>query len=430
MKERLVSLCFAILAAVIAYALLSRPTPEPDKQLSLPTTEDTGAAGLKGVYLWLQQSNIPVTRLRTRFSDLESSDKLPATGNILLSVLPAKVTVLDKEWDGLYEWVRRGNTLIAAGNVYQYPAWNAEDDCYCALKKFISRFGWQLDKKDLDHTEEEQNDKPESLKEEINQLQARMSEHIPKDIELHASLTHPLTSGIGQIKVKAVNYLQYEYWTLSTDNEHNFSLQLLHHAHLGTPRAWLLSAGKGQIIILLHADMLGNAQLDKGENARFISNLINQGLAARSQLLIDDYHFGLSDLYDPQRFFKDSRLHWTLAWILFIWLCYVIGYSLRLAPVREKTAPVSARDTINMMTHFLARHLNKTQLRDELIRHFCEDIMRQRHFTQEQQVWKWLAAHNRIHPAELDFLHTARQNKRISLLRLTRTITHIRTLVL
>ena len=55
MKERLITLLTALAALALVVFLLTPPQPNAQKPVSLPTTEDRGADGLKGLFTWLQR---------------------------------------------------------------------------------------------------------------------------------------------------------------------------------------------------------------------------------------------------------------------------------------------------------------------------------------------------------------------------------------
>jgi hypothetical protein len=153
-------------------------------------------------------------------------------------------------------------------------------------------------------------------------------------------------------------------------------------------------------------------------------------LAPEGRVLFDDYHFGLSELYDPENFFKDPRLHKTLGFLFVLWLFYLIGHTTRLAPVRIPAARLSAGDFIEVTAGFFARRLNRRLLAEALVKHLLTDICQRRRLRGEAEAWRWLAQHGRVTEAQLQQLKQTRSNRRLSLQRLANTIIYIRTVTL
>jgi len=438
MKERLITLLTALAALALVIFLLSPRSQDAQKPLSLPTSEDRGPDGLKGLFTWLQREGLPVVSFRKRYNDLLKDPALPATGNVLLASLPASRELRKTEWPALSEWLEQGNTLIILGAVYQRPAWATGEDCLCAVKEFLSEYDWTLNSTDADQQDDEE-DKPaqsgkeaadKTLQRSIEKLQADLKESLAQDSQLLALSAQPLLEGVKTLQTQTRPGLLKAPWTLTSSEPENLALRLLRLKDSDLTTAWWMNAGAGRIVLLLTPDLFSNSQLGQADNARFFSNLIDQALAPDGRLLFDDYHFDLSELYDPEHFFKDPRLHKTLACIGLFWLLYVIGYTDRLAPVRQAESPLSTRDFINVTSEFFARRLSKPLLAEALVKHLLADIHARRGLRSEAEVWHWLEQHSRIDPQQIKLLKQALAKQRLSLLRLSNTITYIRTVTL
>jgi hypothetical protein len=193
---------------------------------------------------------------------------------------------------------------------------------------------------------------------------------------------------------------------------------------------WQMKAGNGQIILMLTPDIFSNHQLNDANNAQFFVNVLNQALSPQGKVLFDDYHFGLSELYDPQNFFKDPRLHKTLLCLGLLWGFYVVGYSPRLAPIRLKGGKLSLLDFTDTTASFFARRVGKRQLAEALVKHLLMDICQRRHLVGEDQALLWLSQHRKIKSQQLALLKLALEKQRLSLPILTNTLIDIRTTLL
>lgn len=449
MKERLITLGTALLALALVIFILSPQDSGTEKPVSVPTTEDRGSDGLKGLFTWLQREQIAVVSFRKRFTELFQDKSMPDQGNILILNMPPPREVRETEWAALSRWLDKGNSLIILGAVYHHPAWATGEDCFCDVKKFLSTYNWELygdsdGDGDIDEEGEEgdeaeienhENQKPKStkstnFKESIAAIQASVKEQIAQESTLSSVAMHPLLEGVKTLAVQTTPFLLKKQWTLESSDKANLAFRLLRIADQNTIAAWQMSAGTGKIVLMLTPNMFSNTHLNLADNARFLSNLIGQSLAPKGHLLFDDYHFGLSELYDPERFFKDERLHKTLACLLLFWLCYVIGYTTRLAPVRSQVTRLSTCDFIKVMAGFFARRVKKHILAEALVKHLLADIHHHRRLREEAEVWQFLKQHGQITGEQINLLKLAQAGQRLSLLRLTNTINYIRTVTL
>jgi hypothetical protein len=101
----------AALVALIAGSLLTR-TRRAGEQRVLPTATSYSSApfGLRALYLALGQVGYETRRLRAPLV----SAALPERGTLVVAD-PAPVSLSEREWKDLQSWVRRGNTLVLAG---------------------------------------------------------------------------------------------------------------------------------------------------------------------------------------------------------------------------------------------------------------------------------------------------------------------------
>lgn len=435
MKDRLITLLFALAAFLLSIFLLM-PPPTSEEPVSMPTTEDRGAHGLQGLYRWLQVNQTAVFSLKDRYSYLTMED-LSESGNLLILSMPQQQKALSSEWNALQDWVDSGNTVLVLAAGYFAPEWSQQGDCFCEIKKLLRGFNWEIDSSREDSDKE---DKPEneaeadmgtfSFKQNIENLKQGLETIIPKQTKLQPQSGHTLLHGVSTIQSKITPSLQEREWSIE-NKKNNLALKLLSLAKpQNLPVMWQIEAGSGQIFLSLVPDIFSNENLNKANNARFFNNILAQSLGENGQIIFDDYHFGLSNLYDPKKFFGDSRLHKTLGFIGLLWLFYVLGYSNRLAPVHIGVEKPSAKDFVNAMAGFFSRRLDKKTLAQELTRRLIHDVRQHKHLHDDPSAWQWLQQHPGLQTAQLVILQRAEQKQRTQLQHLTHTISEIRNKVL
>jgi hypothetical protein len=428
-KERLITLLTALLALGLSLFLLSPPQP-PEPKLSVPTSEDRGKAGLKGLAEWLRRQGVAVASLRNRYGHLAELAGPSGRGHVLIVSLPAQKDLEKAEWQALQRWVDDGNSLLILGAVFWRPDWSQQEACFCDVKQLLQHFDWSLDDDDLEPPEAQPQSDEKSFRERIAAMQAEIKAQIPVDDQLLPIAGQPVTEGIERLSTQVVPHLMEQTWWLKTENNGNLALNLLQRSDGAAVAFWQIKAGKGQIFLSLAPDLFSNQRLGQADNARFAANLLNQALANHGKVIFDDYHFGLSELYDPERFFSDDRLHRTLAFLGLMWLLYVAGYSNRLAPVRPHTPKLSMRDFVDVTAGFFARRVPEPALAAELLRQLLLDVRLVRRLADDRQAWQWLECHPQIAPADLAALKRAQAGRRVSLLRLAETLRQVRRLAL
>ncbi len=425
MKDRVLTLLFALAAFLLAMFLLTPPLSSGEK-ISLPTSEDRGSDGLKGLYQWLQNNKIRVSSLRKRFTDLSKDHELAETGNVLIVSSPFNRQVLTSEWQALQRWVADGNTVLVLGAGYYIPDWANRDDCFCQIDALLDRFGWHIDSDTETVDDEQVSEANNSFKQTIDNLKHNIESLKPEQTLFYPLSSHSLLTGVDSISGKITSALLETRWFVWTD-EDKLGFRLLSlQDQSETTMLWQLQTDAGQVILSLAPDLFNNQTLNKADNAVLFSNIVTLHLGENGTVIFDDYHFGLSDLYDPDQFFADERLHQTLAFIFLLWLFYVFGYSQRLAPVRAKKTRPSAVDYVNAMAGFFANRLDKKTIARELTRWLFKDVRRHWHFSSDQEVWRWLQQHPKLDRSLLALLQKAEQNQPVSLSTLSQNIITIR----
>jgi hypothetical protein len=189
---------------------------------------------------------------------------------------------------------------------------------------------------------------------------------------------------------------------------------------------WLLPVGEGWVYLSAFPDLLSNGVLKQQDNARWFANLLAHTVADGAYVVFDDYHFGLSDLYDPQAFFTDRRLHNSLLFIGAFWLVYALGRSPRLAPVTKRTVKPASRDFIEATAGFFTRRIKPRTIAHELATRLLEDISVHTQLKGDS-LWNWLHDHPDVSERDIRSLQRAsgRSAGTTQLIQLTRSINRI-----
>lgn len=419
MKDRLVTLV-SVLAALLVVLLLFAPRTNTEKPISLPTSEDSGNHGLKGLKAWLQREQVPMLSWRKPLPSLLRQAQLAENGHVLLLSMPSLEKIQDQEWLALKLWLEQGNTAIMLASAFQQPEWvEQQDECLEQLKHFFKRYGLTLDTEAL--TAEDSSSQDDSLSASVNRLQ----ENIHAQIPLLKTLT-PDTTLFSPHKVKTLTTLAAPGLLAKKPDfsrtDGPIPVVTLLRFDDDQPAAWLIAHNNSRIVILLAADLFNNTRLASSDNALWFSSLLSHLRNESGAVIFDDYPFGLRDLYSSEQFFSDPRLYQTLACILLLWLSYALGYSNRLAPVREKNARLTALSVVDVMAGFFARRVDAQQLSKALISHLLSTIAKRRHFATEALALDWLSQIQRGENKELHVIHQVLAGQKISLIHLAKAI--------
>jgi len=424
MKDRLVTLLGGLLALYIVIALLAPPS-QPD-YASRPLTTDRDRHGLALLYEWLGNNNVAVHALRQRYDDLYSLAKLPDVGNLIIINLPLKIESRNEEEKYLREWIAQGNSVLFLAAHSDYPAWSFNQGRINRSGHFplLSSLGFSISRK----VDDEENDTDESDTDENKDDQTKLSTVI-KELD---------KTGIkqGQLKSAALNNPAIQTITVKHSSQQEIDWQLeprelsrasrsllVETDNPASTAMWQVRIGSGTAIISRYADLFSNNWLDEGDHARLFDSLLQQHLGENGYVVFDDMHQGLTELYDPEAFYDDPRLHNTL-WFLFgFWLLYLIGRSNRLAPPLTLLRKAHAADFIRAMGGLFARRLSNPATALGLIRSFFNEIRQQYNLPMNSEpVWELLEAAPRIQQTQLVVLQNsylaAQQNKKQNLVKL------------
>ena len=432
MKDRLTTLVTAIAALLLAIFLLTPPAQETAQPVSLPTSEDRGDDGLKGLYKWLQSQDIPVFSLRKRFTSLTKIPELEASGNLLIISMPQHRQALKTEWQELSSWLAHGNSLLILSAIYSKPDWAEDASCLCQIDNILDPQGWNLEslkdevEPEFESVEQDSGKEDTTLTETIESLRSGIKAFTPTESTLNPLPKITVLDSVTTVQAKITPALLEEEWYLNAKKQGSALRLLAYGEDQSITTLWQINNLSDSIYLSLLPDLFANEMLNKADNADLIANIIAQNLGQGGRVIFDDYHFGLSDLYDPDRFFSDPRLHQTIAFIGLLWLLYVVAYTNRLAPVRLVQQNPSTVDFVEAMAGFFTHRLHKRTLAQELVKHLIRDVRRQRHFHDNDETWRWLHDHVQLQTAQISLLERAYRQQKTALEPLTNTITHIR----
>lgn len=401
MKDRLITLLGGLIA-LYAVIILLAPKTEPD-YISRPLTTDEQRHGLSSLMQWLEHENVETLSLRKRYDELINSADLAESGNLLVIHLPLLITPQNDETIRLRNWLSAGNSVLILSAYNDFPEWigstkpgsNAEDySLLYDLGFFISH------DPAFDESQEEDTEKNIGLDaagDVLEYLQIRKRQLVP-------FASHPLHYRVKQLQLET-RYLNNRQLELGSREKFRSVLPIIEDDSTGTPAIWELRIGNGKSIVSSYAGLFSNNVIAQGDNAQFLMNIVSLNVASDGVVIFDDMHQGLTDIYDPQAFYGDPRLHATL-WFLFgFWLLYMVGRSNRIAPPLLTPPPVHAVDFVRAVGGLFARRLSQQDSVRALFRHFFNDIRAQYGKPLNgEPVWEILEHSPRIARDEIDRL--------------------------
>lgn len=345
MRDRLITLCGALGALLIFVALIYQP--EQASRVSLPTTLDHAENGYLGLSRWLTVNDIPQASFRNRFSRL--AQDYPEPGNVLLVTFPFTQPARDNELDDLHRWVSGGNTLVVMAALNESPDWALGH-----TEAFIERMG------DLSTVffraipDETTSEDSESTPANINLGTPDIQD--PTAISYTTSASHPLMENTYYLS--GVTDSITSLWEPIPETGGPTPIRVATVDGYDAGGLWQQAYKQGSIVISGSASLFSNRQINEEDNAQLIANLIALHLGEGRSFIIDDYHHGISEIYDPDAFFADARLHSTLLLTLAFWLIYMLGSTGRLGQYTTSAPPLQQSSLVGALAGFLQRKLS------------------------------------------------------------------------
>ena len=332
MKDRLVTAGGALLALAAAIAIFVADGEAP---ATPPTAEQNGPNGYLALNRWLQASG--VRTVSYRHSALEVGEREAGNGHLFITALPHRQRLRTGEAEALRAWAGAGNTLLISVALNDTPPWAAGA--------------------------------APTLMEDVEALVGLRFEPLA-DVEL-LPLWGPERIAIepigGQPAVAGVSALQAEtaaptsIWQPAAMVVAEGAWQAVARlADYDAEAVWHRPLGDGHVYLVALGSLLTNRGIGEADNGRFFANVANARLGPGGAAIFDDFHQGLSVLYAPSDFFADSRLHVSIAFLLALWLLYLVGTWNRLAPPAAAPAVPGQLDFVRAAGGFLARKLHRS----------------------------------------------------------------------
>jgi hypothetical protein len=408
MKERLVTLLLAVLSLYFFYTLfLGSPGRADGETVRRPTTLERSGNGYYALQEWLQRSGVPTQSWRDRYSKLPQQ----GSGSLLIVTLPGRISVRTDEIAPLDAWLRRGNTLLVLAALADRPDWalgsggvNSDLNAITGLE-FESVLGRRqrlrppLPPIDPDKEAQEIADKDsdsnfdpddsDAMEDAVDDVIADTRQVLSEPAVRPAVPTAPHPWFEGVARIESLSDYRATDWVLRMP----YDVMVLAHAREPNSREavfWSRNLGAGRILVSAYGGLLTNRVLTRADNARFLSNVVRSSVSRGGQVLIDDLHQGVSNLYDPEKFFKDPRLHRTLWILLALWFIWVLGATRLRTPQANITAPREA-DLVTAAGNFYARLLKPAAGARHMFEYFFAHLRRRLQLPRDAAPpWQWL----------------------------------------
>jgi hypothetical protein len=434
-RERLLTFLLAIAALALFYALFLRPPVQFDADASRarPTSEETRGNGFAAAWRWLRASGVRVHSLRERYDKLTTLAPA-ANGNLLILALPAMEQFRTEELQPLDRWVRSGNTLLIVAGVLDAPDWAKEftqgavadievltgiefetiearnerlDDTPLATlaaaadARAAERAARAEEGKSSDDDSTDDESATEDAKEDSTFADRRHQQ--PRVSYWHTTGRHPLLDGVKRLQL--ASDFEPGDWALRLPFD-DFVLSLARTDSAQRDALLVKHLDRGRVILALGGSLFANRSITAADNAKLFANLVAQSVGPSGVVLFDDLRQGLAASYDPARFYRDSRLHVTIAVLLGLWLVWVLGATrLRAAAARE---PLPAESQlIEQAGQWLAQTVRPATAARTLVQRWFERLGARVGLPASQsaeQRLEWLARQGRLEPQDLDAL--------------------------
>lgn len=332
MNERLVTAGGALLALAAAVAIFVADSEAP---ITPPTAEQNGPNGYLALNRWLQASG--VRTVSYRHSALELGEREAGNGHLFITAMPHRAPLRTGEAEALRAWAGAGNTLLISVALNDTPPW-ASGAAPTLIEDVEALVGLRFEP--LADVEVLPLWGPETIAIEPLGGQPAVAGVGALQAETAAptSIWQPKAMAVGEDAWQAVARLR------------DYDAEAIWHRPLGAGHVYLVALGS----------LLTNRGIGEVDNGRFFANVANARLAPGGTAIFDDFHQGLSALYAPSDFFADSRLHVSIAFLLALWLLYLVGTWNRLAPPAAAPAVPGQLDFVRAAGGFLARKLHRS----------------------------------------------------------------------
>jgi hypothetical protein len=392
MKERAVMLLAALGALAISLTIFVRGENgiAVNRADARPTTQERGPNGYRAALEWLSADRIPALSMREEYTKLDARRELARTGNLLIVTLPAANGFRQDEFPALDRWLRTGNGLLVLAGL---PASGQSGSGGLAAGDLTALTG---------------------LVAEEGPVVARGG--AAESVVPNGS--HAYFDGVASLKTKARR--RARRWSMRIPPD-AFVLVLARDEN-GAGVLWTRDFGNGRVIVST-ADLFSNGALGAADNARLFANIVSANLRPGGSVLFDDLHQGLTAGYDPQEFYKDPRLYFTVGILVALWLTWVVGSLALRVPDLSRAVPRET-ELVRATGRFFARVLHSSVGARRMFDLFFGRVDANAPSTRGdgQPPWEAVERHLRVDPAVLRQLQVwyadAQASRRVPLDRL------------
>ena len=423
MKERLITLACALGALLLFLTLFVQVGAPGRPETTAPTTLERGANGLAAARAWLAGEHEPTRAVRGRFDSALDGTAQTRSGNLLIVSLPVATPFRAEELRSLDEWLKAGNTLLVLAALADRPDW-------AAGRRRLDTDLFDLTGLTVEPLRPGAPDAaaarraPDRLREPgvvVTSAYRRLA--TPERRALVPNRAHAYLEGVREA-VAMSDYPRVGSGSAVTVPRDGFMLCLAQQQRAtGAAALWVRQHGGGTVVVSAFATLFSNRTLGLDDNARLLANVVSASLGPGGTVLFDDEHQGLSEAYDPDKFYRDPRLYASLGVLVALWLTWVLGGTRLRVPMSRTAAPREAQ-LVRATGLFLARALSAPAAAQQMFAHFFRRLRVHLPRTAEAggPPWDLLEHHPRIARADLEQLRewyaAAHSAERVPLTRL------------
>lgn len=380
-SERILLAVAAIICVVMVYGLFRPQSASDEPQPSMPTTLDRGPSGLHGLYTWLERSGIAVHSLRRRYDTLNKLPRGSDPGNLLILMWPQTYPARAGELQALREWLSQGNHVLILAALANFAPWanRAWDD------DVLNELGLHYQER-----------KPS----ESAQVTPSPSSESPR-----------VTAVVWPEWIAAMAPLvpmQAQEWPRDPPPRYQstaLSLPMLIDSTQAEPVLTGTPLDQGMVWLAHFSGFFSNSGLNETSNARWFSRWIERVIDRDGVVFFDDMHQGVSDLYDPEAFYSDARLHATIVFLIAFWLVHVMGRGERLGPYVHPGDASRSSAFVTSLAQAYARNVATPDLARSMFKHFFNDVRRKfGHPQNAEPAWDILLSGSKMSPERVHAL--------------------------
>jgi hypothetical protein len=430
-RERLITFGLALAALLLFLTLFVRAEGLAARSVSVPTSTDREDNGLAGASAWLSEEGVRTLSLRQRLGALSKRNDLPAAGNLLIITMPAVTPFRNDEAVALDQWIRNGNTMLILAAISDRPAWGRDRGVLDSDLQLLT--GLEIDLARAHEASTAARKAAASANPPKSGSSGHETEGSAERIfEATRLLAKPSQNTlvpnrpdrylVGVRSAYAFSDYPPRSWDVRVPRD-AFPIALAHSRETGEGVLWMMPDGPGTILVSAYGSLFSNRALGQADNARLLANMVKLAVAPHGVVVFDDEHQGLSDVYDPAKFFRDPRLYVTLGIIAGVWIVWVLGGTRLHMPPTPAPAP-REEDLVRSTGLFLARVLRPAAVARRLFENFFMRLSRSRRGAAHDPTpcWEWLENNPRLARADVvqlkDWYASAYSERRVPLTRL------------